>query len=62
MTPMGCPTPRDTPPRNLSRATMRPVSKPSRLAIAAVATTLRGARVARSLATRNAANPFPIPL
>ena len=41
---------------------MRPVSKLSRLAIAAVATTLRGARVARSLATRNSANPFPIPL
>jgi hypothetical protein len=41
---------------------MRPVSIRSRLAIAAVATALRGARVARFPALCNAATPFPIPL
>jgi len=34
----------------------------SRPADAAVDTTLRGARVARFVASRKAANPFPIPL
>ena len=41
---------------------MRPLPIRSRLAIAAVSTVLRGVRVARFLARRNAATPFPIPL
>jgi hypothetical protein len=56
------PTPRDTPPRNPSRASMRPLPNRSCLAIAAVATALRGVRVARFAARRNVATPFPIPL
>jgi len=41
---------------------MRPAPKRSRTATAAVRTALRGLRAARFLATRNPANPFPIPL
>ena len=43
---------------------MRPAlnSKRTSTANAAVHTALRSARVARFLATRNAAKPFPIPL
>ena len=53
---------RDAPPRNPSRASMRPVLNRTRQANAAVDTALRSARVARFMATRNAAKPFPIPL
>ncbi len=53
---------RDAPPRQPQRAFMRTVPNRSRKAIAAVATTLRGARVARFLAVRHVAIPFPIPL
>jgi len=53
---------RDTPPRNTSRAPMRHAPNRSRTATAAVATTLRSARVARFPAARNAALPIPIPL
>jgi hypothetical protein len=41
---------------------MRPVLNRTRPADAAVSTALRGARVARFVAIRNAAKPFPIPL
>jgi hypothetical protein len=53
---------RDATPRNPHTASMRPVLNRTRIANAAVATTLRGARVVRFMATRNAATPFPIPL
>ena len=53
---------RDTPPRNPSRASMRPASIRNRNAHAAVATGLRSARIARFVAVRNAGKPFPIPL
>jgi len=55
-------TRRDAPPRNPSRASMRPVLNRTRHANAAADTALRSARVARFVATRNAAKPFPIPL
>ena len=45
-----------------SQAFMRTVSNRSRHAIAAVATALRGVRVARVLAVRHVAIPLPIPL
>jgi hypothetical protein len=41
---------------------MRQAPKRFRTATAAVPTALRGLRVARFLAARNPANPFPIPL
>jgi hypothetical protein len=41
---------------------MRQAPNRSRTAIAAVRTALRGARVVRFMATRNAAKPSPIPL
>jgi len=41
---------------------MRQALKRSRTATAAVRTALRSLRAARFLATRNPANPFPIPL
>jgi hypothetical protein len=53
---------RDAPPRNPSRASMRPVLNRTRPANAAVDTALRSVRVARFVAARNAAKPFPIPL
>jgi hypothetical protein len=53
---------RDTPPRNPSRASMRPVLNRTRNAIAAANTAARGTRVSRFVAVRNAAKPLPIPL